>query len=772
MVAVLLLFLQSAGDPTPVYDGRLHRIEVRVPRIDAPSVHIDGVLDEAAWQQAALLTGFTQYRPVDSRPAEDSTEVLAFYGPDAIYFGIRAYEAHGNVVRATLADRDNIDADDKIQILLDTFNDRRRALLFAINPLGVQQDGVRSEGLAGAAGGQNAGFRFDGVVDLNPDYVYESKGRVTPWGYEVEVRIPFKSLRYQSGATQDWGIQIIRTTQHTGYEDTWAPVVRASASFLIQSGTLKALTGLRRGLVMDVAPEFTSRLDGAPVSPTSYRYHNIDPELGVNVRWGVTQNLSAAGTVNPDFSQVEADVGQVTVNQRFALFFPEKRPFFLEGLEQFDTPNALIYTRRITSPIVGAKLTGKVGGTAVAYIGSVDDNGGTPRLHPILNLLRLRRDLGASSTVGLVYTDRIVESAWNRVFGADARVIWKKIWFSEAQFVGSWTKAGSGLGVRAGQLWDVTLYDRTGYSYGNHAELVGISPDFAALSGFVNRVNIVQGRFANRFTWYGKPGATLENATTFILALPVWHYRDFFKLGSTFEGNINEQWLFTLRGGWGVNANYQNAQQRFDPPDYAGYQVDSAGTLIPFVVPHGRYNLWGGNIGFNTPNRALTLNANVGAGMGVIFAEAAESRGLNAFVGVTWKPTNAVRVDGQWTHQRLTRAADGSWFSTANIPRLKLEYQLTRDIFFRYVGQYTAQQIDALRDPRTGDPLVVKGQFQPRHTDTEFRNDFLFSYRPIPGTVLFFGYGSSLTEPEPFSFGRLTRTGDGFFLKASYLFRM
>ena len=158
--------------------------------------------------------------------------------------------------------------------------------------------------------------------------------------------------------------------------------------------------------------------------------------------------------------------------------------------------------------------------------------------------------------------------------------------------------------------------------------------------------------------------------------------------------------------------------------------------------------------------------------MGVIYAEAAESRGLNAFVGVTWKPTNAVRVDGQWTHQRLTRAADGSWFSTANIPRLKLEYQLTRDIFFRYVGQYTAQQIDALRDPRTGDSLVVKGQSKPSHTNTEFRNDFLFSYRPTPGTVLFFGYGSSLTEPEPFSFGRLTRTGDGFFLKASYLFRM
>ena len=772
MLAVLVMFLQSPSDPQHVYDGRLRHIDVQLPRMDATAVSIDGTLDDAVWRDAARLTGFTQYRPVDSRPAADSTEVLAFYAPDAIYFGIRAYEAHGSVVRATLADRDNIDADDKVEILLDTFNDRRRALLFAVNPLGAQQDGVRSEGLAGAAGGQNAGFRFDGVVDLNPDYVYQSRGHVTSLGYEVEVRIPFKSLRYQSGATQDWGIQFIRTTQHTGYEDTWTPVVRASASFLIQSGSLKSLTGLRRGLVMDVTPEFTARVDGASVSTTDYQYQDVHPELGVNVRWGVTQNLSAAGTINPDFSQVEADVGQVTVNQRFALFYPEKRPFFLEGLEQFDTPNALIYTRQITNPMGGAKLIGKVRGTGVAYIGAVDDIGDTSAVHPIVNLLRLRRDLGASSTVGLAYTDRIVESAWNRVFGADARIIWKKIWYSEAQIAGSWTKDGSGLGVRSGVLWDATLYDRTGYSYGNHGALMGISPDFEAQSGFVNRVNVVEGRFANRFTWYGKPGALLENATTFILISPVWRYDDFFDLGSTLEGNLNDQWLLTLRGGWGVNANWQVAHQRFDQADYANYQVDSAGTLVPFATPHGLYGLWSGNVGFNTPSRALTVSANVGAGMGVIFAEAVESRGWNGFLSVTWKPTPSVRAEGRWIHQRLRRAADGSWFSTANIPRLKIEYQLRRDIFFRYVGQYTAQEVDALRDPRYGYPLVVNGSPAAASTETEFRNDVLFSYRPIPGTVLFLGYGTSLTEPEPFNFGRMTRTSDGFFLKASYLFRM
>src|SRR2546425_3446452 len=138
----------------------------------------------------------------------------------------------------------------------------------------------------------------------------------------------------------------------------------------------------------------------------------------------------------------------------------------------------------------------------------------------------------------------------------------------------------------------------------------------------------------------------------------------------------------------------------------------------------------------------------------------------------TWKPTQSLRFDAQWPHQIITRARDGSWFSSANIPRLKIEYQLRRDIFFRYVGQYTAQKIDALRDPRTGDTLVINGTQQVRRTTSDFRNDFLFSYRPTPGTVLFFGYGASLTEADPFSFRGLSRTGDGFFLKASYLFRL
>src|SRR6266704_1716723 len=424
MLPTLLLLLQSAGDPGPVYDGRARRLDVHAPRIDT-TVTIDGRLDEPVWQRAAVLTGFSEYRPADSRPAADSTEVLVWYAPDAIYFGVRAYEAHGEVVRATLADRDNIDRDDRIHILLDTYHDHRRALLFAVNPLGVQQDGVLSDGVdAGAAGGPSAGGRFDATIALNPDFVFQSRGRVTPWGFEVELRIPFKSLRYQSADPQDWGLQVEREIQHTGYEDTWTPTKRASASFLIQSGRLVGLTQLRRGLVMDATPEFTTKVNGAPEAPR-YTYRG-EPDLGGTLRWGVTENLSLSGTVNPDFSQVEADVGQVTTNVRFPLFFPEKRPFFLEGLEQYATPNRLIYTRQVVAPVVGAKLAGKVGSTNVAYLGAVDNRQQSATGHnPIYDLLRLRRDLDASSTAGLVYTDRLDGAAYNRVLGTDLRAVWR-----------------------------------------------------------------------------------------------------------------------------------------------------------------------------------------------------------------------------------------------------------------------------------------------------------------------------------------------------------
>ncbi|HYK83307.1 MAG TPA: hypothetical protein VEU55_09205, partial [Gemmatimonadales bacterium] len=352
--------------------------------------------------------------------------------------------------------------------------------------------------------------------------------------------------------------------------------------------------------------------------------------------------------------------------------------------------------------------------------------------------------------------------------GTDLRAVWRKIWFSQAQLVGSWTQDASG--AHAGVLWDATLYDRTGRAYGNHGEIVGVSPNFVAASGFVPRTNFAQVRFFNRFSWYGRPGSLVEQVSTFVLYSPLWRYDDFLHARSTIEGGLQNTWLVNARGGWGITVNLSDVEQRFDPAAYTQYTTGTPTT--PFTVPHGLYNLLGANAGVNTPNRALTAAVTVGYGAVPIFAEAAAGHELDVQVTLTWRPTQAIRVDALWTHARITRARDASRFSVANIPRLKLEYQLSRAIFFRYVGQYFAQDQAALADPATGQPLFIAQQPAAAQAVTEFRNDFLFSYKPTPGTVVFVGYGASLTEPVAFQFQHLSRTSDGFFLKVSYVFRL
>ena len=196
-----------------------------------------------------MLTGFSQYEPVDQRPAADTTRVLVWYSPTGIYFGIKAFDASGSV-NATLADRDRIEGDDYVQLLLDTFDDRRQAFLFGVNPFGIQQDGNRTEGEQGRA---SRGVEVS-ETNLTPDYIFDSRGRLTEYGYEVEIHIPFQSISYQASDVQSWGINVIRKVQHSGYTDTWTPARRGSASFLAQSGRLVNLRDLTRGMVVDFTP--------------------------------------------------------------------------------------------------------------------------------------------------------------------------------------------------------------------------------------------------------------------------------------------------------------------------------------------------------------------------------------------------------------------------------------------------------------------------------------------------------------------------------------
>lgn len=777
MLVTFLLATALLQDSTLVYSGRANRTRVDVPRIDSVAV-IDGSLDDPVWRRAARLAGFSQYQPVDGRPAEEPTEVLVWYSPDAIYFGIRAREIHGNVVRATHANRDNIDSEDQIQILLDTDNARQIAFLFGVNPYGVQQDGTRSAQFAGGAGGPSAtggGFRninpLEGSVDLNPDYFFESKGRLIEGGYEVEVRIPFKSLRYQDARVQSWGIHILRRVQHSGFQDTWAPAVRANANFLAQSGSLVGLHDLKRGLVLEATPTVTAHADRSPTINNGNYQRKAD--LGGDARWGIRQNLTLNGTINPDFSQVEADVGQVLLNERFALFYPEKRPFFLDGLELFDSPNQLIYTRQIVAPLGGVKLTGKLGGTNVASMVVGDDRqyswGGNHS--PLFGVSRIRYDYGSSNTLGGVLTTREDGDSYSRVAAGDIRFYHSKLYFAQFQAGRSWTDS---LGNRRnGSLYQAD-WDRTGRAWGFHYTLKSLDPGFKAAAGFVNRTGIIGANAFNRLSFYGAPGALVQTYGSFFFVTQIWN-----NVGGSHglaESNVSISPTATIRGGWQLSGAVTHNYFAFDPLLYSGLTIQrSLGPLTDtaaFVVPGPEKDQWGGSFRATTPTfRHFSGTASITESQVPIFREAAPGNSSRIDAALDVRPTTAIRSSLSFSRLTIARKSDGSRFSSETIPRIKVEYQVSPPIFLRLVGQYAARSRAPLED-RNGNPILVNGVLDSGSTTNEFSTDWLFSYRPVPGTLVYLGYGSTLEEPREFRFQDLRRTRDGFFGKISYLFRL
>ena len=778
MLVTFLLATALLQDSTLVYSGRANRTRVDVPRIDSVAV-IDGSLDDPVWRRAARLAGFSQYQPVDGRPAEEPTEVLVWYSPDAIYFGIRAREIHGNVVRATHANRDNIDSEDQIQILLDTDNARQIAFLFGVNPYGVQQDGTRSAQFAGGAGGPSAtggGFRninpLEGSVDLNPDYFFESKGRLVEGGYEVEVRIPFKSLRYQDARVQSWGIHILRRVQHSGFQDTWAPAVRANANFLAQSGSLNGLHDLKRGLVLEATPTMTARADRSRTIGNGRDYQK-KADLSGDVRWGIRQNLTLNGTINPDFSQVEADVGQVLLNERFALFYPEKRPFFLDGLELFDSPNQLIYTRQIVAPLGGVKLAGKLGGTNIASMIAGDDRqySWAGNHSPLFGVSRIRYDYGSSNTLGAVLTTREDGANFSRVAAGDFRFYHSKLYFAQFQAAESWTD--SVRNRRNGSLYQAD-WDRTGRAWGFHYTLRSLDPGFKAAAGFVNRTGIVEARAFNRLSFYGAQGALVQTYGSFFGLGRIWNN----VRGSHGLAETSEQILpsATLRGGWNLSGALTHAYFAFDPVLYSGLTIQrSLGPLTDtaaFVVPGPEKDQWGGSFRATTPTyRHFSGTASITESEVPIFREAAPGNSSRIDAALDVRPTTAIRSSLSFSRLTIARKSNGSRFSSETIPRVKVEYQVSPPIFLRLVGQYAARSRAPLED-RNGNPILVNGVLDSGSTTNEFSTDWLFSYRPVPGTLVYLGYGSTLEEPREFRFQDLRRTRDGFFGKISYLFRL
>lgn len=768
LLAFLGVFQLAAAQSGPVYNGTAGRVSAMAPRIDT-SITVDGNLNKPVWNRAAVLTGFSEYAPADQRPSPDSTEVLIWYSRTAIYFGIRAYEPHGPV-RATLAARDNVGSNDNVEIHLDTYNERNRAFVFIVNPLGIQADGTKNE-TGGFIPGSNVG---PGQIDLSADFLWESKGQLTPWGYEVEIRIPFSSLRYPNKALQDWGIQIQRNVQHSGYKETWTKAHSGAASFIDQEGLLVGLHDMYHGQVVGLNPELTNTVKGTPCCDSLLKgwKYSSKPGLGGNIRWAMGSNFVLNGTIKPDFSQVEADATQIAADERFALFYPEKRPFFVEGSDQFNVPNTLVYTRTIVQPTAAVKLTGKLGRTDLAVLSAIDASSTTTTgQHPMVGIVRLNRGFGAQSTGGMLFSERVGGGRSNRVVDADLHYVFGDLYY--AQFQGALSNTNqSGVSTTA-PMWEAVV-DRTGRAFGFHYNVLGIGQSFAADNGFVPRTGIVEPGIANRLSLYGAPGAWLEKFNVFLRSNAVWKYNNFFARKSLLEDNTTANAQFTLRGGWSFAVSPAISSYAFDPSAYSGELI---GTMpaVPFA-PSPRITTFVTGIKLSTPQFAkYDASAGVTSGNDVDFLETSRVRRLDYNASLNLRPTQQLRVSATYVSSAFTRRSDGARSASTRIPRIKAEYQVTRSVFVRIVTQYTAMTRSALLDPQTGQVLSIKQDStytaSSESISNGLRTDWLFSYRPSPGTVFFAGYGNSLTEPEPLAFRRLRRRSDGFFVKLSYLFQ-
>ena len=488
----------------------------KIPRVAAPPV-IDGQLNDAVWQNAAVFGDFLQTNPGDNIEPANPTEFLMAYDASNLYIAFRVKQPRDKI-RATVARRDNIFDDDYVGVFLDTFNDKRQAYCFFFNPLGVQADGTFSEGRG---------------EDYSVDIVMDSKGALTEDGYTVEAAIPFKSLRYEAGKNKQWGIHIYRRVKYNNNElDSWMRNNRSVSGSLTQAGHITGLEDISTTRQIEINPSFTVSQTGRRTRFTldqnpAGRFVNdgIKGEFGMTAKFGLTPTITLDFAYNPDFAQVEADAPVSTANVRFPIFFQEKRPFFLERIDIFRSGLNVVNTRAIVDPDIAAKLTGRRGKNTfgimyasdnapgnyskderqslaqcrIARLTDADRVCGIDRFvdkNADIGVLRFKRDIGRENSLGMFATTYNFVDRHNNTGGFDGRFRLDPKTVLEFQAIGTTTRGnfydpdldrslyrtGNGLGYRV-------FLERSGRNLYMNYMLQGRSANYRADVGFTDRVD-------------------------------------------------------------------------------------------------------------------------------------------------------------------------------------------------------------------------------------------------------------------------------------------
>jgi hypothetical protein len=766
---------------------------VIIPRFQTPPI-IDGRLGEEVWKQAAVLKDFNQVQPGDNITPSQPSEVLLGYDTKSLYIAFRAQDDPAKV-RATVAKRDAIFDDDYVGLYLDTFNDQRKAYALFFNPFGVQADGVLTEGRG---------------EDYTVDIIMESKGIITEAGYTVEIAIPFKSLRYKPVREKLWGIHVRRVIKRFNNEiDSWMPISRDKSGLLNQAGHIAGLEDISTSRTLEIIPSLilseTGKrvrplspfdLNGTPGLINSSRFINepvrLDP--GLTAKLVITPTVTLDLAINPDFAQVEADELVLTVNERFPIFFPERRPFFLEGVDVFQTPLNALNTRAIVDPDVAVKMTGKLGRTAFGLMAASDNAPGNfigdERLDPInlrfldknayVGVVRLRRDVGKESSIGMIATTYNFIEDHNHLGGIDGRFRLDQQATLNFQIAGTTSRSlffdpelgrhiyrtGNGLGY----LWE---YIREGRHFGLEMGGEGRSADYHARLGFTRRIDSNFKKFIVNYKSQPDPKRTLIS----------WKVQN--ETFTRFNWDAHLQWWeecprvgFNFSHQSFINANACRGYERFFEEEFGPKRTSSRQGAFFGADPErrGYYKSVEVEAG-STPNKKYSFYTDISYKMGafdfdfgggprfprispaaLFDSEAPLDPGpgnlLSANFVFTYQPTDALRASVNYTKSKLVRYDTDRTAFDSNIFALRTTYQFTRFTFARARIDY-----DTL--------------------DSRVLGQFLVGWTPSPGTSFYLGYNDDLNFNgfNPFSNVVLQqergfhRNQRRFFIKVSYLLR-
>ncbi len=716
------------------------KARIQAVRIDG-DIRLTGKLIDPRWDLAKSIELRYEVTPGENTPAPQRTFVKMLYDKDYIYFGFDCKDTNSSSIRAHISDRDKMFDDDFVDVILDTYGDYQRAYEIVVNPYGIQGD------LLMTSNNEDASF----------DMVWESAASINKDGWTAEIAVPLKSLRFPNVSDQRWAVDFIRTIPRASrVQISWTRIDRNNPCLLCQGGFIEGISNVESVTSVDLLPYVVAQQSGAlddeSDPPSPFENGKVKGRIGGGLRYSPSPDLAVEGVINPDFSQVESDATQISVNSNFALFYSEKRPFFLQGADMFQNQTQTFYSRTINNPLGSARVIGKSGSLSFAYLAASDRNSPfivpgeetsdyvATKLHSVSNIARARYDFGQEAFLGGMIVTRNTGPAHNYLGGMDWNYkFWENYYFQGELFYAD-TKEVNDTSILSddrtfgstghdatfnGEHYDGTSATlevrRNARSYSFTAQYTDRAPTFQAQDGFVPNDDMRTGALQQSYQFYPNNGW-----------VDTWGVGLNSGLHFNYNGVRKEQWSVpsvwaNLKSQTNVSISYLALNDEL----YKGCQFTN--------IHRGEISI------YSRPASALTLQFDGWLGRFIKRSDPIDAgKGHTIDFTAILKPTSQFELDLSYSRARLSSIATGELFYDGYIGRVVGIYQFTSEVFLRIIGQY-----NEFNKAVSFFPLV--------------------SYKLNPYTIFYVGSTYSLSDfGDPYGFKQTARQ---YFLKLQYLFR-